>query len=108
MSKKTVSILSGVVVTTLGMCGLYRVFNNIEPPEYSWKWFEKLTNVEWEKEREKVQRIVMSPKYSDDMREEARKLLNVFDIIKRKKEGTGFKDYRFPVHGEHGTNLYKK
>lgn len=108
MNKKIVSIISGVTFTTLGGYGLYKGFINKSPLKYSPEWIEGLTSKQWENEREKLQQVVMSPKYADSLRIEARKIIELFDKIKNKKEWKGFANYKFPVHGEHGTNLYKK
>lgn len=108
MNKKTVSIISGVVFATLGGYSLYKGFFNKNSLTYSWEWIERLTKKQWNNEREKVQQIVMSSQYSDSMRNEAHRILELFDKVKSKKEWKGLDNYKFPVHGEHGTNLYKK
>ncbi len=58
--KKAVACLSGLAVVGYG---IYRIAANQTPPKYSPEWIKKLSDSQWETEREIVRQKVCSPKY---------------------------------------------
>ncbi len=96
--------LSGLVV---GVFGVYKGFSNKELSKYSLEWIKKLTDKEWEMEREIVRQKFCNPKYDNAARIEFQNLLRLFDKVKSDREWAGLKPQGPAYHREHGYNLYK-
>lgn len=72
------------------------------------RWYKKLSDSEWEKERDILAKIRNSPEYPNFTRIKIAQTIESIDDLRRSKTYTGLENYKFPVHGDHGTNLYKK
>lgn len=87
--------------------GAYIGFSNKEPPKYSAEWIKKLTDKEWETEREIIRQKFCNPQYDDATRIGFQNLLRLFDKVKSDRDWAGQKPQGPAYHREHGYNLYK-
>ena len=95
--------IGGLAVAGLGIyLGLPK-----EPSKYSFEWIKKLTDKDWEIEREIVRQNMLNPKYDESKRINFQKLLDVFDKVKSDRDWAGKKPQGPAYHREHGFNLYK-
>lgn len=101
-NKKWVFILGGLA---LGGFGLYKVLVNQEPSKYSLDWIKKLTDIQWETEREKVRQMFCSPKYDDSSRDRFKRILDLFDKVKSERDWAGQKPQGPAFKREHGWYL---
>ena len=106
MSKinKLILGLGGLAVVVYGA---YKGFSNKESPKYSVEWIKKLTDKDWETEREIIRKKFCNPKYDDTMRIEFKNLLGLFDKVKSDRDWAGVKPQSPVYRREHGYNLYK-
>lgn len=84
----------------------YKGFSNKEPLKYSFEWIKKLTDKEWETEREIIRQRFCNPKNDDATRIGFQNLLRLFDKVKSDRGG-GLKPQGPAYHREDGYNLYK-
>ena len=101
-NKKWLLLLSGLAV---GGFGVYKVFANKEPSKYSLEWIKKLTNTQWETEREKVRQMFCSPKYDDSSRDRFKRILDLFDKVKSERDWAGQNPQGPAFKREHGWYL---
>lgn len=87
--------------------GAYKGFYSKEPSKYSLEWIKKLTDQEWETEREVIRQKFCDPKYDVAARIGFQKLLALFDKVKSDRNWAGRKPQGPAYHREHGYNLYK-
>ena len=96
--KKEVLLITTLSILGLGLGANYK---SKHPNKYSYKWISNLTDAEWKAEREYIRKeIFCNPDLSTAIRENAHKLLDLFDKVWRDKHYTG--EIGFPVHREHG------
>lgn len=89
-----------------GILGLGINYKSKNPTQYSYDWISKLTDEEWNIEREHIRKDVFcNPNLSTKIRENAHRLLNLFDKVWRDKHCTG--EIGFPAHREHGWYINK-
>ena len=106
MEKKIIKglcILGGLAV---GVYGLYKGVVNKEPIKYSLDWIKKLSEHQWETEREKVRLMFCSPKYDDASRNRFKTILDLFDKVKSDRDWAGMVPSGPAVHREHGWYLF--
>ena len=101
--KKIVLGLGGVALTVVGLS----VLSNGGPVKYSPAWIKRLTDAEWASEREILRQQYTNPKYDDATRNEARRLMDMFDRVISKKINSVTENCGPGYHREHGYNLYK-
>ena len=101
--KKIVLGLGGIALTVVGLS----VLSNGEPVKYSPAWIEGLTDAEWASEREVLRQQYTNPKYDDATRNEARRLMDMFDRVLSNKRNSVTENCWPGYHREHGYNLYK-
>ena len=106
MSKinKLILGLGGLAVVVYGA---YKGLSNKEYPKYSVEWIKKLTDKEWETEREIIRQKFCNPKYDEAMKIRFENLLRLFDKVKSDRDWAGAKPQGPAYHREHGYNLYK-
>lgn len=78
-----------------------------EPAKYSLEWIKKLSDKDWESEREIIRQKFCNPKYNESTRIGFQNLLNLFDKVKSDRDWAGKKPQGPVYHREHGYNLYK-
>lgn len=100
--KKLMFCLSGLVV---GGYGMYKGFINKEPHKYSLEWIKKITDSQWETEREIIRQKFCSPKYDDSFRIKFQNILDLFDKVKSERDWAGKKPQGPASHREHGWYL---
>lgn len=89
-----------------GIIGLGLNYKSKHPSKYSYQWISKLTDAEWEIEREHVRKdIFCNPKLSMKVKEEAHRLLDLFDKVWRDKHYIG--EIGFLAYREHGWYISK-
>jgi hypothetical protein len=86
---------------------IYKGLANKEYPKHSLEWITKLTDREWETEREIIRQKFCNPKYDDSTRIGFQNLLRLFDKVKSNGDWAGIKPQGVAYHREHGYNLYK-
>lgn len=96
--------IGGLVVTGLGV---YVGLSNKEPSKYSREWIKKLTDRDWEIEREIIRQKFCDSKYDESTRSGFQDLLRLFDKVKSDRDWAGIKPQGPAYHREHGFNLYK-
>lgn len=96
--------IGGLAVTGLGV---YIGLSNKEPSKYSPEWINKLTDKDWEIEREIIRQKFCNPKYDESTRIGFWNLLGLFDKVKSDRNWAGIKPQGPAYHREHGFNLYK-
>lgn len=101
--KKIVLGLGGIALTVVGLS----VLSNGGPVKYSPAWVEGLTDAEWASEREVLRQQYTNPKYDDATRNEARRLMDMFDRVLSSKRNSVTGNCGPGYHREHGYNLYK-
>lgn len=87
--------------------GIYKGFANKEPSKYSLEWIKKLTDKEWDTEREIIRQKFCNPQYDDAVRIDFQNLLRLFDKVKSDRDWAGITPHGPAYHREHGYNLYK-
>lgn len=87
--------------------GAYKSFSNKEASKYSIEWIKKLTDKEWETEREIIQQKFCNPSHDDDTRIGFQNLIRLFDKVKSDRDWAGLKPQGPAYHREHGYNLFK-
>lgn len=92
---------------SLAAFGVYKGFSSTKPAKYSLGWIEKLSDNEWEMEREIIREKFCNPKYADTMRIGFQNLLRLFDKVKSDRDWAGLKPRGPAYRREHGYNLYK-
>lgn len=102
MNKIWYLVLGGLAV---GGATLYAVCVNGEPSKYSSAWIKKLTDTQWEVEREQVRQMFCSPKYDDASRDGFKRILDLFDKIKSERDWAGQNPCGPAFHREHGWYL---
>ena len=95
-------IFSGIV---FGSYGLYKGISSREPVKYSLDWISRLTDQEWENEREIVRQKFCCPEYSTEVREDFKRILNLFDKVKSERDWAGKKPQGPAFRREHGWYL---
>ena len=75
--------IGGLAVAGLG---LYAGLSNKEPAKYSLEWIKKLTDKDWEIEREVVRQKFCNPKYDESTRIGFQNLLSLFDKVKSDRD----------------------
>lgn len=101
--KKIVLGLGGIALTVVGLS----VLSNGGPVKFSPAWIEGLTDAEWASEREVLRQQYTNPKYDDATRNEARRLMDMFDRVLSSKRNSVTGNCGPGYHREHGYNLYK-
>lgn len=98
-AKKVFGVVTGIA-TIVGI-GLIKLVSIMDNEKYSDKWFNSLSDDELNTEREKVRLDYCSGK------EEAERLLRIFDNEIRRRENVGCenKEYKYPPKREHGWYL---
>ena len=91
----------------LATAGIGAVLAHKEPAKYSMEWIRKLSDADWETEREIIRQKFCNPKYSDTARIGFEKLLNLFDKVKSDRDWAGKIPKGPSYHREHGFNLFK-
>lgn len=104
---KTNKLILGLSCFSVVAFGAYKGFSNKNPLKYSFEWIKKLTDKDWETEREIIRKEFCNPKYDDSMRDGFQNLLRLFDKVKSDKDWAGIKPRGPAYHREHGYNLYK-
>ncbi len=90
----------------LGFLGLGINIKGKHPIKYSYEWIKKLTDEQWAAEREHIRKdIFCNPELSMKVKEDAHRLLQLFDKVWSEKHSTG--ETGFPVHREHGWYINK-
>lgn len=90
----------------LGVLGLGIKHKLKYPNKYSYKWINNLTDADWKIEREHIRKdIFCNPELPMNVKEDAHRLLDLFDKVWRDKHYTG--EIGFPVHREHGWYISK-
>mgnify|MGYP007099016253 CR=1 FL=1 len=102
-SKKIVLGLGGLALAVVSLSAL----SNVGPEKYSPAWIKKLTDAEWEIEREALRQKYTNPKYDDATRNEAHRLMDLFDRVLSNKRNNVTGNCGPGYHREHGYNLYK-
>lgn len=98
-------LIGGVLVAGAIAVIVCKALGQSEPEPYTTRWYEGLTDDEWQEEREKT-RLAMRGTCGE-LADEMYFRLKRFDDewSRRKDDGT---DYHGPsLHREHGNNLYK-
>lgn len=106
--KKMSKIILGIGGVTIAAVGAVIGLSNKKPPKYSSEWIKKLSDSDWEKEREIIRQKFCSPLYDTESKIKFQSILGLFDKIKSEKDWAGLIPHGPSYHGEHGTNLYKK
>lgn len=96
--------IGGLAVTGLGV---YVGLSSKEPSKYSLEWIKKLTDKDWEIEREIIRQKFCNSKYDESTRIGFQNLLRLFDKVKSDRDWAGIKPQGPAYHREHGFNLYK-
>lgn len=96
--------LGGLAVAGLGV---YIGLSNKEHSKYSLEWIKKLTDKDWESEREIIHQKFCNPKYDESTRISFHNFLRLFDKVKSDRDWAGIKPQGPAYHREHGFNLYK-
>ncbi len=99
--KKPLIILGGLAVSIITV---YKLLNNKGPEAYSPEWIKNLSDLDWEKEREKIRQLYCTRGIDEKVSNAAKVLLDLFDRIKSERDWAG-KKFGFPVHKEHGWHL---
>lgn len=94
----------GIIILGLGA---YMGLSNKEPAQYSIEWIKKLTDKEWESEREIIRQNFCNPEYKESVRLGFQNLLKLFDKVKSERDWAGITPQGPAYHREHGYNLYK-
>jgi len=102
--KKKNLLLGGLAIGGAGLCLLFGIKH---PKAYTRKWIEGLSDIEWTKEREKVQTMLLDPTLDVDFREKCRKVLLIFDRVKSARDWAGQNPCAPSYPREHGHNLWK-
>ena len=97
----------GIGGLTVAAFGIYAGVSNREPAKYSLEWIKKLTDKDWEIEREIIRKKFCDPKYDGVIRIRFQNLLRLFDKVKNDRDWAGLKPQEPAYHREHGFNLYK-
>ena len=100
-------LILGLSSLALVAYGAYKGFSKKEPSKYSIEWIKKLTDKEWETEREIIRQKFCNPKYDDATRIGFQHLLGLFDKVKSDRDWAGVKPQGPAYHREHGYNIYK-
>ena len=106
LGKKAIAVgttLLGVAIATVVIATRQE-----EPEPYSASWLGNLSDDELAVEREKARLACRNTGHDWGLALERERIFNKVkeeEIRRRQRDDTG--DYVFPVHGEHGTNLYK-
>lgn len=87
--------------------GVYIGLSNKESSKYSLEWIKKLSDKNWEIEREIIRQKFCNPKYDESTRICFQNLLRLFDKVKRDRDWAGIKPQGPAYQREHGFNLYK-
>ena len=87
--------------------GVYIGLSDKEPSKYSLEWIKKLTDKEWETEREIIRQKFCNPEYDESTRIGFQNLLRLFDKVKSDRDWAGINPQGSTYHREHGFNLYK-
>ncbi len=106
MSKISNVIIGAGGLAVAALCA-YVGFSKKEPPKYSMEWIKKLSNKDWETEREIVRLKFCNPEYDVNTREQFHNLLRLFDKVKSDRDWAGVTPHGPSYHREHGFNLYK-
>lgn len=100
-------LILGLGSLTVVVLGTYIGFSNKKPSKNSFEWIKKLTDKEWETEREIIRQKFCNSKYDDTTRIEFENLLRLFDKVKSDRDWVGLKPQGPAYQREHGYNLYK-
>lgn len=104
-NRKTLLLIGSVVITgALAFIGC-NVLGQSDPEPYATRWYEGLTDDEWQEEREKTRLAMRGTRDEQAIEMESR--LRRFDDEWRRRKDDGTDDYVSPPHREHGNNLYK-
>lgn len=68
---------------------------------------KKLTDKEWEMEREIIRQKLCNTKYDNSTRSGFQNLLRLFDKVRSEKDWVGLNPQELAYQREHGYNLYK-
>ena len=102
--RKLLTVISGLAVTGYFF---YKELSNLPPEKYSREWIEGLPDNQWKIEREIVREKSCSPAYSTSQKIGYKRILDLFDRVKRERDWAG-QTPRGPSYSrEHGHNLYK-
>lgn len=102
MNKKIVITLCGIAAGGIGLCTFVA---KKEPSKYSLEWIKKLTDSQWETEREIVRQKFCSPEYDTDLRVKFKAILDLFDKVKSDRDWAGKTPKGPAFHREHGWYL---
>jgi len=101
---KAVLAIGGVTIAALGICmGIAKA----KPAEYSLEWIKKLTDKDWEIEREIIRKNSNSSQYDEAAKIQFKNILSLFDKVKSERDWAGLTPQGPAYHREHGFNLYK-
>jgi hypothetical protein len=93
--RRVICVLGSLAVVSFG---IYKGLANKEHPKYSLKWITKLTDREWEAEREIIRQKFCNPKYDDSTRIGFQNLLRLFDKVKSNRDWAGIKPQGAAYH----------
>lgn len=99
MNKKLLIGLGGLAACGIGLCTFLA---KKEPTKYSLEWIKKLTDSQWETERELVRQKFCSPEYDTDLRVRFKTILDLFDKVKSDRDWAGKTPTGPTFHREHG------
>lgn len=100
-----------IILSTIGLLGGFAVYKGIvnkEPSKYSLAWINNLSNNQWEEEREIVRQQYCDPNLSIAIRENFKRILDLFDKVKSDRDWAGRIPRGPAYHREHGRGLYKE
>ena len=105
LRKKAIAI--GVTVVGIAITGVVIWISKTGSQPYSSSWLKTLSDAELGAEREKARLAYRDAGNNYDLACKWDHLRRMMDAEIDARKNVDFKDYVFPVHGEHGTNLYK-
>ena len=107
MNGKSSKIVCVLGLATAALYVLAKISGHQQPLAYTHDWIANLSNTEWEVERESIRQKWCSSKYSDVEKLEFRRILDIFDQVKREMSKNDGPISGPAYHREHGFNLYK-
>lgn len=99
-----------IVASMIGVIGICAAvgWKTKHPSQGSDKWLISLPDEKWDIVRDELVKIRNSVDKPIEERIQMAKYIDYIDKMRRRLMYEGISNYKFPVHGEHGTNLYKK